>query len=964
MMRKMTWVNATIRFLSIVLLPIMLCNCSDEADSPVPPGDDYEGVQTVFRLGEESEGLPATAVTVLLQSATGEVFTREAEHTRSGEVSTFRMERGLADGQYRLLAVKFPVTETATAEAAADEDGTAELGLGSRIAVSEDGIRVIDIYDRQMKMAGAGSPDNPFIISSSTHLFRLMTVVNDYDGNKYVDESTCFRQVCDIDMKTVSRSCDAEYGWLPIGADTNTPFRGTYLAGGHVLKNLIIKRSKSAGIGLFGYIYNGAVDSLHMKNCTVEGQFAVGTVAGAIISGGGNVRGTGAVTGCVVEDCTVTGDATSSMVGGVLGAVDMHARGLVANCETRGGSVSGGMSVGGVFGGSGIYSFLMVSGCRNSAPVESLNSGAGGIVGTADTLQVVGAVNTGRIQGPASKPQQSAGVGSGGIVGGSGISWITSSSNSGEVSGYEGVGGIIGSTRIRGSESEAFLYNQSYLRYCTNTGRVSGKRFAGGAIGEAQAGGYSVVNTGGVSADDYAGGICGSASLAVIHNSFNSGSVSAGSHAAGIVGKCTWGSIAVCQNSGSIGGSSGIAGGVAGLVGNNTVIHYCSNFGTVDGGNGWTGGIVADVGEPRKWTGLDIAECVIGSAEIVMAFVGPTLAVVETAFEMVEAVEIGIKVVEVSADLALQAADYVLVGFSTYELIAPESEEALKAGMHACSDEVNEENVKLLASLRDKCRAASCPLFSTDRLAANHINNVNGLVDWYDAEGNDEIFNETINEKREARAEELEKVEKTKETIHTVIAGVAVATSTIAMIAGEVVTGGAATPILAVGVCAGLVGGANALIKSCTKFEKNAVIISQCVNAGALSASDSDKIGSIAGRMCDGSVMNDCLSALTDHNREEFAAEYHTQCSASHCISLAEHRSDSDGTGGKLSDCVFASKGAAVIVISSGLYAIPVSQMGSAEIYEKYNYSIGDGQRWAFAPGLAFPIPAHSEMQK
>lgn len=949
--------------------------CSDDEPYNRPADDAFGGDQRVFVLGQEAEGLPSASVTLFLKASDGTVFSREAKHVRRGNISTFNLETGLSEGIYRLLYLRYtPTTDTDGQEAgissglmsgeAVDDDGRHEFGLGSRISVTDKNITIIDTFNSRMGMVGMGSPDDPFVISSSQHLFKLMMLVNDYDGNSLVTNKVHFAQMCDIDMKSMSRSCDAEYGWLPIGADTNTPFRGVYHGGGHAVTNLIIKRPNSAGVGLFGYLYTGAVDSLTMRSCTVEGQFATGALAGAVISGGGDVRGSGTITNCRVENSSVGGNATSSMIGGILGALDMHATALLADCTAENTSVSGSMAVGGIFGGAGMYSSLVVSGCDNYADVTSLNSGAGGIVGTADTLQVVASRNFATIQGPATATEQSACVGFGGVVGGAGISWITSSSNAGRVSGYEGVGGIIGSTRIRGSQSEAFLYNQSVLRYCTNSGEVSGKRFVGGAIGEAQAGGYSVCNTGSVSADDYAGGICGASSIAVIHNAVNGGRINADSHVAGIIGKCTWGSLAVCQNVGEIVATSGWGAGIAGLVGNNTVINYCANFGAINGGNGWTGGIVADVGEPREWTGWDIAECVVGSLECVAAFAGPCLAVVEGAVEGVHAAAIAIKIVDISMEVALQATDYVLVGYGMYELICPEVEEAVRQSLVDKSGTGNDLNTATMTDLRNKCKAGDSPLYKNNDLGSRLMTNVSTLIDWYNTDGNDEIFNDLINEKREERAEELEKIAQTKEIIHTVIAGVAVITSTVALVAGEIATGGAATAILAVGACAGLVGGMNAVIKSCTMFEKNAVIISQCVNGARVCADNTSKAGSVAGRMCDGTIMYDCLNAVGDSNKEEFAAEYNHQCKALNCISLVEH--SHSGPDGPLEKCVYADAhaGDTPTVYGGGVYAVSVNAMKNAETFSKLGYSIGNDGRWILLSGQAFPVPNRSEMQK
>jgi len=127
----------------------------------------------------------------------------------------------------------------------------------------------------------------------------------------------------------------------------------------------------------------------------------------------------------------------------------------------------------------------------------------------------------------------------------------------------------------------------------------------------------------------------------------------------------------------------------------------------------------------------------------------------------------------------------------------------------------------------------------------------------------------SINEKREARAEQLEKIAHIKEIVHTTIAGVCVAVGTVTLIAGEIATGGAATAILAAGAVASIVGGVNAVVKCCTEFEKNAVIISQCVNAETVRSGG--RHSSIAGRLCDGCMIYDCLTTIGTNG--EFAGD-------------------------------------------------------------------------------------------
>ena len=516
---------------------------------------------------------------------------------------------------------------------------------------------------------------------------------------------------------------------------------------------------------------------------------------------------------------------------------------------------------------------------------------------------------------------------------------------------------------MRGSESESFIYNQSILRYCTNTGAVSANRFAGGAIGEAQAGAFSVCNSAPVKAREYAGGICGGASLAVIHNSVNEGNVEADTRVGGIVGKCTWGSVAVCHNVGKVSATTGNAGGVAGLAGNNTVIHYCGNFGNVSTSSGNAGGIVGSIGEPRTWTGLDIAECVVGTLECVMAIAGPSLAVVEGTIEMAEAVEITVKLVETSLEVALQTTDYVLLGFGIDEILNPEAEAELKAIGDDAACDIKDSNAGSIAAVRSRCKG-NIPNFANVNLATSAMANVDRLMQWYSLEGNDEKFNEVINEKREERAEQLEEVAHTKEIVHSVIAGVAVAVSTVALIGAEVASGGTATAFVCAGAAAAMVGGVNAIVKSCTKFEKNAVIISQCINAETVQ-SQGGKAASIAGSLCDGSVIYDCLSTTQSlfNQSEDFAGDIGTYCKITRCISLVPH--PGSGTPNAMYQCVYVDPAlhgdetggnAAMTVVAP-------SAMAKKTTFEPLGFGIGDDRTWNFGDA-PFPVPCRSEMQE
>ena len=954
-MRKNFFLSSFMSCLIIMTLQLSSCQNEHPESGNVEIIDEFSGPYCKFILGQETEGLDLHDIRLLIQSEDGAEFERTATHERKGSKSEFQLSSGIKEGVYRLLAI----TATETEE---DGEDSVEFGLGSRIEVSKDGIRVIDAFNPQLGLAGGGTKDDPFIISSPSHLFNMMMAVNDYDSNSFFTSSTYFSQVRNLDMKSVSRSCDIEYGWMPIGADCNTPFRGVYLGNGHTVTNLTAKRPNSAGIGLFGFVIDAVFDGITMKNCNLTGQYAVGSVAGAVITSGNNSRGSASFTNCNVSDSRLDCPSTSAAVGGILGAVDMHARTLLSDCAAESVDISCGMNGGGLLGGGALYSSVTATNVENKGGnIRTLYSGAGGIIGTADTLQVVAAKNIAEITGSTSGDGSGPAIGVGGIAGGAGFSWFTACENSGHISGKEGVGGIIGSTRIKGSATESFLYNQAYLRHCSNTASVSGTSMVGGLIGEAQAGAESVYNTASVTGSDYIGGICGNSSIGAIQNAVNTGAVSGRSYVGGVLGKTTWGSLINDQNLGKVSASSGISGGVLALGGNNTMVHYCSNFGTVTSdGSFSTGGIVGEIGDPREWTATNIVECIVGSMEIVMGFAGPVLAIVEETVELAHGVEVAIKLIEKSVEIVLQGADYTLYTYGLAEMISPEKEEEIKTEMQALAHEAYDKIDSEIATLRNSV-SPTITLFPTSDIKS-YLENISALTTSCSDEKVNENLQEAINEAREKRAESLEKVAKAHEIVHTVIAGVAIAASTVAFIGGSIATGGAATAILAVGTAASIVGGVNALVKTCSEFENNAVVISQCVNAGAVSAPYPANVSSIAGRICDGVQLHDCLStaSTSEGTSGVFIGRYGLHTEIIRCISTVD-RSIPNISSPFYNCMVSLSPESTVTFIPDGnINFLAPSLLATPAYYEVPGFEIGENKCWIITDTTPFPVPAKS----
>lgn len=943
-------------FIIVLVCGLTFTGCVKDDNIPgqVIAIDDFAGPYCKFILGKETEDLKLREVTLLLMAENGSEFERKATHERKGELSIFNISPGIKEGVYRLLALIASDTE--------NNEESVEYGLGSRIRVYSDGIEVIDSYNPQLGFAGCGTKEDPYIISSSAHLFNLMMTVNDYDSNRVITSNTYFSQVRNIDMKSMSRSCDLEYGWIPIGADVNTPFRGVYLGNGRTVANLMSRRPETAGVGLFGFVIDAMIDNLIIKNFTLSGQYAVGTVAGAVVTAGNNNRGSASFTNCKVIDSSLECPETSVAIGGIVGAVDMYAKSLISDCSVESTTLSGGINVGGLLGGAGLYSSITATNVENkSGRVTAHYSGAGGIVGTTDTLYIVGACNRADIEGCISTDPSYPKIGTGGIAGGTGYSWFTACENAGSVKGKEGVGGIVGSTRVKGSATEAFIYNQAYLRHCSNNAVISGTNMVGGLIGEAQAGAESVFNSSSISGVDYVGGICGNSSVGIIQNAVNTGDVRGTAYIGGILGKTTWGSLSNNQNLGNVEAGGGTGGGILALGGNNTMIHYCSNFGDVEvKGNHPAGGIVGEVGDPREWTATNIVECVVGSMEIVMGFAGPVLAIVEETVELAHGVEVAIKLVEKSMELALQGADYTLLGYGIAEMISPEAEEELKVKMHAITNETFDKIDAEIAQIRAGINPTLpyCPTADF----GHYIVNINNLTAACADEKVNEHFQEAINEAREKRAEKLEKVAKAHEIAHTVISGVAIAAGTVAMIGGTVATGGAATAVLVLGTAASIVGGANALIKTCTEFENNAVVISQCVNAGYVSSDFIKRVSSIAGKICDGVQLNDCLSlvATSEGQNTLFVGDFGNHTEINHCISTLPRDLSVATPNYHYCISVAATDNAELFLPGGNITFMAPRYLVQPDCYENLNFELGEGRNWIIPEGLPFAIPEKS----
>jgi hypothetical protein len=865
----------------IITLACILFACKDNNDIEPDANDAFVGSQRLITLSSEMDKFSGTDFECVIKAEDGTIFRRRGNHMRSGNTSLLTLDTGLRTGTYRLLALEVPTIENGT------DTVWTDYGLGCRVRISAENhsATVLDTFNSEFELVGDGSETNPFIISSAEHLWRLRDFTNSDENNTKLTGKTHFRQECDLRMRDICTSSDRKFGWLPIGSIPENPFRGIYDGNGYKITGLWIHRPNSPGIGLFGFIDQAKISNLTVQNPDIEGNYAVGALVGGT-SAPGDKRGSSALHGCTVEGGSVSAPTGSVAVGGLIGVVDRKGFLSVDSCYNNNTRVSGDYAVGGLVGAGTLYSTINALACNNHGRITAHYSGAGGIVGSVDSLFVSGCRNMSAITGGTavmSGTTDNGGIGAGGIAGGTGVAFIYSSFNEGKIEGAIGVGGIIGSTRIGkagGNLGGELLYNNVLAKDCGNVAAVSGRTSVGGICGEAQFGGYEVVNTGAVSATDNQstlGGIVGNTSIAVIYNVVNQGTVTAAKaeSAGGIVGKTSFGALFGCQNFGTLNITSTYTGGIAGWVGNYTVANYCFNGGTInDSGNRSTGGIIGEAGDAREWTGMDIAGCVVGAAEIVMGIAGPAISVIgktltdgvmkgSKAFEgFLHVLHIG----EATIDWSLLAYDQIVYGIGIYGIITEKELDEMQTNLEATAGGISSEVKSRIQAIQAgyTVDTASLPPGIDGSTISSYINNHNTVMKFFEAsDNNNSTVYYNMNRTREDRVKHIESQREVTEIITKSIAGACIAVGTVAAVVSAFATGGSTLAIAAgiIGPVATVIGGANAIFECATNFTVNAIVVKQCTNVGTVNAPSADYPAGIIGYMQQYCMATDCLNA-------------------------------------------------------------------------------------------------------
>ncbi|MDG5766263.1 hypothetical protein QA596_02210 [Balneolales bacterium ANBcel1] len=154
-------------------------------------------------------------------------------------------------------------------------------------------------------LAGAGTEDNPYLISSADELNAMR-----------LDLEAHYRLEQDIDL-SATVIWDYGDGWMPVGdAGSNVRFTGSLDGNGYVIRNLTINRPVTSRQGLFGETGDATLRNIHLEDVQIHGGSYTGGIAGSSVSGNS------------ISDASVTGEIVSDRhyIGGIAGAAD---RGLM-----------------------------------------------------------------------------------------------------------------------------------------------------------------------------------------------------------------------------------------------------------------------------------------------------------------------------------------------------------------------------------------------------------------------------------------------------------------------------------------------------------------------------------------------------------------------------------------------------------------------------------------------------------
>uniref|UniRef100_UPI0025990BF2 GLUG motif-containing protein n=1 Tax=uncultured Parabacteroides sp. TaxID=512312 RepID=UPI0025990BF2 len=544
------------------------------------------------------------------------------------------------------------------------------------------------------------------------------------------------------------------------------------------------------------------------------GANSTGTLIGAVLGTSGEKETPTYLNNCRVRRTSATASEVYGInfVGGLVGGVDAQAVLVMHRCVNEGlpvGNRSDGSFVGGLVGGGTVNATAIMDSCVNLTLVSAAGSRcAGGLIGGIETANISNCMNKGNVS--ATHPSA---LGTGGIAGGLGTSTLAVVQNEGRISGYEGTGGIVGSTVISKSDGS---YNDLIVASAHNYGAVYGTDNSGGIAGEAQAMLTDCYNRASVEATNtFAGGLAGYTPTIVVNNSYNNGSVDAKNFSGGLLGRASYYILTNSSNLAPVTASGGMAAGILALGGTTGMINFCTNYAPVRGTD-LTAGIIAHAGETRSFTNSDIASVVISSGK--------------TKFKLMKALKTPPKEMSSMKALFKGAKKVVKIAASTIELIDAIATPPLMQDISMWDELYNQKldvrNEEMIARMNSEVfsslPAYYGPLAGSGVLPGLVYDNSQAFTRSLEGDG-DDLYADAVHERLGDISEQVAKIEQNREIALAVV-------GCILAVAGAVVSGGAATA--SVVICSAAV----TTVGNLTERMDNCIEISQCSNFGTISA--------------------------------------------------------------------------------------------------------------------------------
>ena len=294
----------------------------------------------------------------------------------------------------------------------------------------------------QFSGSGSGTEGDPYLILNPIQLNQLRNYLN--------KSGVYFKLMADIDLTEFIEEEYGSQGWKPIGTESQ-PFKGT-LDGNHkTISGLMIDRSESDIVGLFGYTYDANIKNIIIRMASIKGKNDVGVLVGHFHYNSS------------ISNCTISGEIHgNAYVGGVVGSGSGYSLITDISSSTK---VVGGDNTGGIIGSSSGGKKL--TNCKVVADISGSNY-TGGICGGISSCDLSNCYFIGCIKGNSYV---------GGLVGQHYKNSIYNSYVLGDIDANGNrVGGIVGS--MIGEVSSGY-----YLKNCHLSGHLNGVENVGGIVG-------------------------------------------------------------------------------------------------------------------------------------------------------------------------------------------------------------------------------------------------------------------------------------------------------------------------------------------------------------------------------------------------------------------------------------------------------------------------------------------------